>query len=254
VVLTDGEDSDVVSLTAAIVAAGQAGIRVSFGFLASSTASYDPDLLASILRTGGTYVSFETADAIQSFLYLILSNGLTKGDTAASGDQALLPGVTVAKLTAGGSGVGFSYAVLAGETVDFTVESLSAQALDAELTDSSGKSLGKNSTGSLGEPAVVSYSAAAGGDLRLVVASSNDTAEGVFQVSVVSSLGISACNLTTTPGNGTGTTGGGGGATGTGGVTPTPTKTGPPIVTAGAGKVVGFGVGALGVVLAGLML
>jgi hypothetical protein len=251
VVLTDGEDNDVVSLTNAIVAAGQAGIRVSFGFLASSTASYDPDLLAAILRTGGTYVSFETADAIQSFLFLLLSNGLTKADTAASGDQALLPGVTVAKLTAGGAGVGFGYSAVAGETVSFSVESLSAQALDAELKDAGGATVGKNSTGSLGESASVSYTATAGADLRLVVSSSNSTAEGVFQVSVLSSLGISACNLTTTPGNGTGTTGGGG-VTGTG--KPTPTRTGPPVVTAGAAKAVGFGVGAVAVVLAGLML
>lgn len=252
VVLTDGEDSDVVSLTAAIVSAGQAGIRVSFGFLASSTASYDPDLLAAILRTGGTYVSFETADAIQSFLYLLLSNGLTKIDTAASGDQALLPGVTVAKLTAGSGGVGFSYAAVAGETVSFTVDSLSSQALDAELSDAAGTSLGKNSTGSFGEAAVVEYTASAATDLKLVVSSSNSTAEGVFQVSVVSSLGISACNLTTVPNNTTG--GGGPTGTGTGSVTPTPTKTGPPIVTAGAGKVVTFGVGAVGVLLAGLLL
>ncbi|KAB5566544.1 hypothetical protein GE09DRAFT_1218801 [Coniochaeta sp. 2T2.1] len=252
VVLTDGEDSDVVSLTNSIVAAGSAGIRVSFGFLASSTASYDPDLLAAILRTGGTYVSFETADAIQSFLYLLLSNGLTKTDTAASGDQALLPGVTVAKLTAGSAGVGFSYAAVAGETVSFTVESLSAQALDAELTDGSGASVGKNSTGSSGEAAVLEYTAAASTNLKLVVSSSNSTAEGVFQVSVLSSLGISACNLTTVPNNTTGGTG----PTGTGSVvvTPTPTKTSPPFVTAGAGKVVTFGVGAFGVVLAGLLL
>lgn len=255
VVLTDGEDSDVVSLTAAIVAAGQAGIRVSFGFLASSTASYDPDLLAAILRTGGTYVSFETADAIQSFLYLLLSNGLTKTDTAASGDQALLPGVTVAKLTAGG-GVSFSYAAVAGETVSFAIDSLSAQALDAELTDAAtGASLGKNSTGAAGEAAVVTYSTVGGTNLKLVVGSSNSTAEGVFQVSVLSSLGISACNLTTVPSNTTGGTGTGTTGTGTGKVTsPTPTKTGPPIVTAGVGKGVTFGVGAVGVVLAGMLL
>jgi hypothetical protein len=253
-VLTDGEDSDVPALTASIVAAGGAGIRVSFGFLASSTASYDPDLLAAILRTGGTYVSFETADAIQSFLYLLLSNGLTKSDTVSSGgDQALLPGVTVAKLTAGSGGVGFSYAAVAGETVSFTVDSLSSQALTAELKDGSGSVVGTNSTGASGEAAVVSYSAAAGGtDLKLVVGASNSTAEGVFQVSVLSSLGISACNLTTVPGNTTTV----GGPTGTGSVTPTPTKTGPPFVTAGAGKVVGFGVGAFGVVVvvAGLLL
>lgn len=255
-VLTDGEDSDVVSLTAAIVAAGQAGIRVSFGFLASSTASYDPDLLAAILRTGGTYVSFETADAIQSFLYLLLSNGLTKADTAASGDQALLPGVTVAKLTAGSAGVGFSYAAVAGETVSFAVDSLSAQALDAELTDAAtGASLGKNSTGAAGDAAVLTYSATGAADLKLVVGASNSTAEGVFQVSVLSSLGISACNLTTVPSNTTGGTGTGTTGTGTGKVTsPTPTKTGPPIVTAGVGKGVTFGVGAVGVVLAGMLL
>lgn len=255
-VLTDGEDSDVQALTDAIVAAGTAGIRVSFGFLADASATFDPDLLAAILRTGGTYVSFATADAIQSFLFIVLSNGLTKSDVSAGGDQPLLPGVTVAKLTAG-SGVGFSYAAVQGETVSFSIQSLSAQALGAELT-AGGASVGKNSTDAAGDPAVVAYTATAGSTaLKLVVSSTNSTAEGVFQVSVVSSLGISACNLTTVPTNTTtGGSGGGNGSTTTGGTTtsPTPTKSSPPFVTAAAGRLASAGFGVVGVVLAVLVL
>lgn len=218
--------------------------------------TFDPDLLGAILRTGGTYVSFETADAIQSFLYLLLGNGLTKSDqTSAGGGQPLLPGVTVAKLTAGSTGVGFSYTAVPGESVNFTVESLSSQSLQAELKDGKGVSLAKNSTGAFGEPAVVAYAATTGTDWVLTVGSVNDTAEGVFQVSVLSSLGISACNLTTVPGNGTGGGNGTGTGTGTTGTaTPSPTKTGGPFVTAAAGRLGTAGFSVVGVVLAAVFL
>lgn len=245
VVLTDGEDSSVAKLVAAIENAGKLGIRVSFGFLGTPSTALQPALQA-ILKTGGTYASFKTADSIDAFLFLILSNGLTASDVSATTEQPLLSGITVAKLS-GSKPVAFTYAAQSGEVLTFTVESLSKQALDAELQDASGASLAKNSTTKTA--ASIKYTASGAGDLKLIVSSTNSTAEGVFQVSLNSSLGISGCNLTTTPPP-TNTSGPSG--TVTGGPSG-PTKTSPPVttVTAAAAKVA---FPAFGLLLAALLL
>ncbi|KAL8393132.1 hypothetical protein RB595_003070 [Gaeumannomyces hyphopodioides] len=248
VVLTDGEDSDTKGLIAAIEAARAAGIRVSFGFLAPTAGAFKPDLLSAILKTGGSYASFATADAIQSWLFLILSNGITASDRAGAGasSQPLLPGITVAKLS-GGQPVAFSYAAQAGEQLVFSVSSLSSQELAAELAEGGGSVVGKNATTARSKTTTVAFSPSAAGDLKLVVAATNSTAEGVFQVSLNSSLGISGCNLTAqNPG------GGSGGNTTT--LLPTysptnpstPTGSLPPAVTAAAARL-GFPALALGV-------
>ncbi|RYP75073.1 hypothetical protein DL770_007484 [Monosporascus sp. CRB-9-2] len=241
-VLTDGEDSDTDGLIQQIERAGSADIRVSFGFLAPSESFFEPDLLAAILRTGGTYTSFATAEAVQSFLFLVLSNGLTATDHSATTGQLLLPGVTVAQLSGGGQPVSFTYAAQAMEQLVFTFESLSSQTLDGELMDASGNSLGSNSTAGT-DPASISYTADAAGNLQFEVRT-NDPAEGVFQVSLNSSLGIAGCNLTTIPSptnstNGTIPSG-----------TPTPTSTIPPIVTAGAARIATAGAPLVGFLLA----
>ncbi|RYP71215.1 hypothetical protein DL769_004729 [Monosporascus sp. CRB-8-3] len=241
-VLTDGEDSDTDGLIQEIERAGSGGVRVSFGFLAPSESFFEPDLLAAILRTGGTYTSFATAEAVQSFLFLVLSNGLTAADHSATTGQPLLPGVTVAKLSGGGQPVSFIYAAQTDEQLVFTFESLSSQALDSELKDASGNPLGGNSTAGT-DPASISYTADAAGNLQFEV-KTNDPAEGVFQVSLNSSLGIAGCNLTTTPPptnstNGTIPSG-----------TPTPTSTIPPVVTAGAAMIATAGAPLVGLLLA----
>ncbi|RYP03684.1 hypothetical protein DL764_004976 [Monosporascus ibericus] len=241
-VLTDGEDFDTDGLIQQIERAGTADVRVSFGFLAPSESFFEPDLLAAILRTGGTYTSFATAEAVQSFLFLVLSNGLTAADNSVTTGQLLLPGVTVAKLSGAGQPVSFTYATQATEQLVFTFESLSSQVLDGELKDASGNSLGSNSTTST-DPASISYTADASGNLQFEVIT-NDPAEGVFQVSLNSSLGIAGCNLTTIPSptnstNGTIPSG-----------TPTPTSTIPPIVTGGAARVATVGAPLVGFLLA----
>lgn len=248
-VLTDGEDSDTKGLITAIEAARAAGIRVSFGFLAPTADAFKPDLLSAILKTGGSYASFATADSIQSWLFLILSNGITASDRS-SGAAQLLPGITVAKLS-GSQPVAFTYAAQAGEQLVFGVTSLSAQVLSAELSEGGGNVVGKNTTAAAGRSAKTSsasitFTPSAAGDLKLVVAATNSTAEGVFQVSLNSSLGVSGCNLTThnPPGSGGNTTT----------LLPTysatkpatPTSSLPPVVTAAASRL-GFPVLALGV-------
>ncbi|RYO90731.1 hypothetical protein DL766_005613 [Monosporascus sp. MC13-8B] len=243
-VLTDGEDFDTDGLIQQIESAGSAGVRVSFGFLAPSESFFEPDLLAAILRTGGTYTSFATAEAVQSFLFLVLSNGLTAADHSVATGQVLLPGVTVAKLSGAGQAVSFTYAAQADEQLVFTFESLSSQALEGELKDASGNSLESNSTAGT-DPASISYTADSAGNLQFEV-ETNDPAEGVFQVSLNSSLGIAGCNLTTTPPPTNSTNG----TIPSGTPTPTPTSTIPPMVTAGAARIATAGAPLIGLLLA----
>lgn len=197
--LTDGEDSQTAPLITQLERAASLGIRVSFGFLAPPNSFSNAPLLAAILRTGGTYASFQTAEAIQSFLFVILSNGLTAADTPAGTTQAILPGVTVARLNAGAAApVLFSYDAVVGEVLRFEFRSMSRQTIDGELTAPGLATPARNtSLGTVRTPASITYTASAAGPVVLAI-SSADTAEGVFEVSLNSSLGISACNLNNT--------------------------------------------------------
>jgi hypothetical protein len=246
IVLTDGE-SDIKSLITAINKASSLGIRVSFGFLAPSAGFFQPDLLQAILKTGGTYSSFDEARNIEPWLFLLLGNGLTAADHSVATDQPLLSGITVAKLS-GGQPVAFSYAAQPAEKLVFTFESLSKQALDGELQDASGKTITKNSTGK-GE-ATLTYEATDAASLKFVVTSTNSTAEGVFQASLNSSLGISGCNLNTT-GPATNTT-----TPSFNGSNPSSTPTRPPtvVVTAGANQLATTAFSLAGIVLAAVFL
>jgi hypothetical protein len=270
-VLTDGE-SNIKSLIAEVKKAGDLGIRVSFGFLAAPNSFFQPDLLQAILKTGGAYMSFDQAENIQPWLFLLLSNGLTASDQAASTEQPLLSGITIAKLS-GGNPVAFSYAAQAAEQLVFTVESLSKQGLGAELQGADGGAISKNST--IKGPLTLSYTSAGTGTLKLIVSPLNSTTEGVFQVSLNSSLGISGCNLNTTrptnntgsgtgSGTGTGTGSGSGSGTGSGSgsgygnptLTPTggPKPTKPPVFDGAAGRLSATGFSLVGFFFAAFFL
>jgi hypothetical protein len=188
-------------------------------------------------------MAFDQPENIQPWLFLLLSNGLTAIDHAATTEQPLLSGITVAKLS-GSQPVTFSYAAQPAEKLVFSVQSLSKQSLEAELKDGAGNSLAKNATAPKGGATILSYDATAQTDLKLVVTSTNSTAEGVIQVALKSSLGISGCNLNTT-GNGTTTTNA---------TIPTPTPTKPAVVTAAANKLATAGFSAAGLLLAALFL
>ncbi|KAH6690606.1 hypothetical protein F5X68DRAFT_260012 [Plectosphaerella plurivora] len=196
IVLTDGEDGDPTLLLEQIKKAGSLGIRVSFGYLKPPSTSNALEVKEAILQTGGTYSTFQEAESIQPWLYLLLSNGLTAGDSNASKEQPLLSGITVAKIS-GTDAVSFSYAASQGEKLVFTVESLSQQDLDVALSKSGGSEIGKNSSTAT-EPAELTYEASGSETLLLSVTAVGSTTEGVFQVSVNSSLGLSGCNLNQT--------------------------------------------------------
>ncbi|KAF9768434.1 hypothetical protein IL306_014274 [Fusarium sp. DS 682] len=231
IILTDGEDSDVDALIKQIEKADSLGIRVSFGFLAPPETPPKPDLLQAILQTGGTYNSFNQPENIQPWLYLLLGNGITALDKKSSSTaQPLLSGITTAKLS-GSRDVAFSYLASDGEKLVFTVTSISAQDLEVKLSHENGNSIGKKSTTSGKQPAELSVKATKAETLKVVVSSATSK-EGIFQISVNSSLGISACNL-------------GNGKPGKNESIPTPTPTPTPSsiitppITAGAAKILG---------------
>ncbi|EXL39291.1 hypothetical protein FOCG_18094 [Fusarium oxysporum f. sp. radicis-lycopersici 26381] len=229
IILTDGEDTNVAALINQIKKADSLGIRVSFGFLAPPETPPKPDLLQAILQTGGAYNSFNQPENIQPWLYLLLGNGITALDKKSSSTaQPLLSGITTAKLSGSGD-VAFSYLASDGEKLVFTVTSISAQDLDVKLSHENGNLVGKNSTTSGNRPAELSVKTTKAETLKVVVSSATSK-EGIFQISVNSSLGISACNL-------------GNGKPGKNESIPTPTPTptsiiAPP-VTGGASKILG---------------
>lgn len=228
IVLTDGEDLTT-KAPEQFRKAQSLGIRVSFGFLNPSPGSTRIEQQKAILQTGGTYATFQEAESIQPWLYLLLSNGITADDPSSSKEQPLLSGITVAKIS-GADPVLFSYAASQGEKLVFTIESFTQQTLDAVLSMSGGDEIAKNSTTATG-PAELTYEVSGSETLLLSVAAASSVTDDVFQVSVNSSLGISGCNLNQTrPSNST-------------------TSPALPTATAGAAKM-----GALGLPLAMLAL
>jgi hypothetical protein len=56
------------------------------------------DPLAMIPQTGGTYSKIDSAEAQETFVNLVISNGPTNIDNAGGAGTEILPGPTIAKL------------------------------------------------------------------------------------------------------------------------------------------------------------
>lgn len=227
IVLTDGADSWTDDLIAAIDNATAAGIRVSFGFLPEdASAATDPDVQAAILRTGGKYAIFSSAESQQSFVNLVLANGLTASDYANSTSSTLVSGLSITAFVSTTGPNEFIYNAQAGEVLNVNLTSITAGTLDAKLTDASGAEL---TTATTDTNTTFTVDVPSAGELVLSVTASNQTGSALFQVGVNSSLGISNCILTpgntTVPANGTNTT------------SPTPTMSRPAMYTGAAASV-----------------
>jgi hypothetical protein len=165
VVLTDGQDSDISALVAAVNQAAQLGIRVSFGFLAppaipiskarrsiprrnmdgeyrsrplyarqssgsNPLSGTSPDVVAAILRTGGVFGTISSAEAQRRFVELVISRGPTNIDGIGSSNGGpLFPGVTIVALasTAGIAATPdiYTYRASPGEKLKFTAQTIS---------------------------------------------------------------------------------------------------------------------------------
>ncbi|KAL9611328.1 MAG: hypothetical protein Q9167_004011 [Letrouitia subvulpina] len=216
-VLTDGDDPNPAAVKAQLSRAQGLGIRVNWGFLSPTTISYtgvfprshgshgEPihsrrltkrapavDLLSLILGTGGIYSSIDSDEAQKNFVDLVLSNGPTNIDNAGGAGTEIMPGLTIAKLISSSAGqVRFVYKAVSGESLNFTITSLSSQVLNATLHDIRNlEDLESKVTDSQGI-AMISLRAASDIELELLVTAPNAQEEGVFTVGLSSSAPIS---------------------------------------------------------------
>lgn len=222
-VLTDGDDPNPAAVKAQLSRAQGLGIRVNWGFLSPTTISYTgvfprshdsygervrygrlakrapaTDLLSLILGTGGTYSSIDSDEAQKNFVDLVLSNGPTNIDNAGGAGTEVMPGLTIAKLISSSVGqVRFVYKAVSGESLNFTITSLSSQVLNATLHDIRNlEDLESKVTDSEGI-ATISLRAASDIELELLVTAPNADEEGVFTVGLSSSAPISNGTNTT---------------------------------------------------------
>jgi len=201
VVLTDGEDSSPDELVTEIERAGNASIRVSFGFLSptGSSPSY-PEVLNAILNTGGIFRTIDSDAAQQAFISTVLANGLTKGDGGSDVSSTLISGLSIAASTNANGPNTFTYGGTAGETINITITALENQDLDGSIRDASGAELTKGSTDSSGS-AELTLAIAADGPLSVLVTATSGS--GLFTIGLNSSLGVSNCTLVPPPTNST---------------------------------------------------
>lgn len=166
VVLTDGQDSSIFALVAAIDRCRLLGIRVSFGFLAppanpvpkprralprrsvngenqpphglyrrqasgsNPLGGTSPEVVAAVLRTGGVFSTITSAEAQQRFVDLVVSRGSTNIDGIGSQNGGpLFPGVTVVALASAGNinPDTYTYRASAGEKLKFTAQTISTR-------------------------------------------------------------------------------------------------------------------------------
>ncbi|KAF1960389.1 hypothetical protein CC80DRAFT_590645 [Byssothecium circinans] len=131
IVLTDGEDFSPANQVLQLARARLQGIRVNYGFLTTPTnpvtkrslAKRDPDpnVVAAILSTGGTFAIIQSAKAQKNFIDLVVARGATDIDGVV--DSTLLTsGVTVTEhITSNKTSHQFTYSASSGEAMNFTL-------------------------------------------------------------------------------------------------------------------------------------
>ncbi|KAF2103152.1 hypothetical protein NA57DRAFT_72134 [Rhizodiscina lignyota] len=207
IVFTDGEDDNTQELIDTINNAAAKGIRVSFGFLSLDSSYQDSGVLAAIMNSGGTFSTITDSTAQQSFVNLVIVNGLTNNDNSQGPSDVLLSGLSTGYVSKSQSS-SYTYSAKKSEQLEFTITSVNASTLAVSITDSSGSSLGKatvnNDTssssfdyGSYGYTGteVVDVVAEADGDLKIEITDNTDKANAMFSIGVTSDLPIQNCTL-----------------------------------------------------------
>lgn len=201
VVLTDGSDSSTSYLVESINNAGQQGIRVSFGFLDTSTFGYgyqDPEVLQAIQATGGMYATINGDKAQNTFVNVMLVHGLTDNDnpSAPKNSTTVYNGLSVSFVLGNDGSSTLTYTAEAGEHLTFAISSVTAGDINVTATDAGGKQLGGASADSFSyTPEELQVTASSGGSLQLKVQGEADMAGGMFIVGVNSSIPLTNCTL-----------------------------------------------------------
>jgi hypothetical protein len=136
VVLTDGQDSDVGRIAAAIDAAAAIGIRTSIGFLApppnpvaasaAQAGALQPAraVVSAVQRSGGVLATISSARAQRAFVSVALANGLTAVNDVNGGDEGGVLGLGVrvrGRISPRGDVDVWSYRTRRGQKVALTV-------------------------------------------------------------------------------------------------------------------------------------
>lgn len=169
VVLTDGEDSDISALVAAIDRATALGIRVNFGFLSppsnpvnslprqievdevgeaatrgeNQSSAPSPALVSAILASGGVYSTINSAAAQRAFVDLVIRRGSTNLDDPNGADDGgpLVSGVGTSGLASAPADTDtFSYTGTRGRVGTMRVRALAGGQLSVTLRDVRGGS------------------------------------------------------------------------------------------------------------------
>lgn len=100
------------------------GIRVSVGYLRSDNVVIPNQAFsAAILDTGGIFSIFNSADAYQSFVDLVIANGPTQADNPNNTNTKILSGLSLISVTSANSPRTITYSAQAGEKLEFSIQS-----------------------------------------------------------------------------------------------------------------------------------
>jgi hypothetical protein len=181
VVLTDGEDSDVAALTAAIGNATARGVRVSFGFLSPPTLTNEaslkrsdavsPDVQRAIIASGGVFGTIASAAGQQTFVDLVRRRGITAVDSIDGSDDggAVALGLEVSgTLSSKDDRDTWRYSAAPGEGIRATLTPPGGVVQAFELRDDDGRITAAGSSPS-GSPVILRARLPRGGQLRLTV-------------------------------------------------------------------------------------
>jgi hypothetical protein len=159
----------------------------------SSSASYqDGDVLGAIMHSGGQYSTVFSATTANSFVNLVLVNGLTENDNPSGTQSQLLGGLSVSRFISGSDTVTVTYDARDNEIIDFTVESVDAGTLDIQAV-LNGKVVDESST--LYSSGYLSVSTKDSGKVDIKVKANGAPQDSIITVGATSNLPTQNCTV-----------------------------------------------------------
>ncbi|KAK4170701.1 hypothetical protein QBC36DRAFT_250813 [Triangularia setosa] len=198
IVLTDGDDPYYAQRLAQLARAYMLGIKVSFGFLwpvaipvtnpkmkrggerLVRRQTQTSEMLAAVLKTGGSYATIDSPEAQQAFVELLKSNGFSAADDGSS-VTPLQKGLGIAGLiNTGNPTIYYSYNARGGEDITIDLQVLSCS-IDAVLLDvAAGTVVGNTSVSSASSQ--LKYTPSSDQLLELAVSNPESISECIFEV------------------------------------------------------------------------
>lgn len=169
------------------------GIRVSFGYLASTASSQQPTVLRALRESKGVYATITVAAGSQNFINYVLLNGLTSQDNPQGAGDRLLAGLATTQFISGSNPVTLKYSAEKGEAANFTVVSFTNDRLTVEA-----KIGGQTFRPVTPTPSVrqfLNLTAPSGGTLEVTVSASTPPKDGLFSVLTNSNQPIKNCTV-----------------------------------------------------------